>query len=134
DRELEGGGALGTERAAADGTLRIAFDVDDGVIAHTHQLGAADRTVRADAGHFLGIGDLETAKLNLDGPQIEPQAEQAAQGEAAGRPTHKITTRDGGEVRSGHVRLSSNGPAGRARRGSPDPAAGLIRGKSIARY
>src|SRR5262249_16808066 len=54
DRQLEGGGPLGAEGAAADGALWVAFNVDDLVVADADDLAAADGAVRADAGHFAG--------------------------------------------------------------------------------
>src|SRR5204863_10007180 len=60
DRELVGRRPLGTERAATDGAVRVAFDVDDGAVADGDKLAAADGAVRANAGHLAGVGELET--------------------------------------------------------------------------
>src|SRR5205807_10007084 len=83
DRELEGGRPLGAEGALVDGAVGVALDVDDAALAGVHQLATADGTVRADAGHLAGAGDARLADLRLRRAQVESQAEQTAQGEAA---------------------------------------------------
>src|SRR5262249_26955058 len=97
---------LGAEGPPADGTFGVAFDVDDLGVADADELAAADRTVRADAGHLAGVGELESAGLALGRPQVEAQAQEAPQGEAApGGLTQEITAvRD---RRVGHPSTSS---------------------------
>src|SRR5262249_28114152 len=89
DGQLKGGGALRAERSAADGAFGIALDVDDLVVAHTDDLAAAHRTVRADARHFAGVGDLQAGDFLLGGPQVHPQAEQSPQGKPSPRGSAK---------------------------------------------
>src|SRR5207249_9407783 len=84
---------------AVDRAVGVAFDVDDLAVADADELGAADGTVRADAGHFLRAGELESAGLLLGGPQVEAQAEQAAQGEAAAERGAKEVAAIEGSVR-----------------------------------
>src|SRR4029077_2503656 len=91
DGKLKRGGALGTKRALVDRTVRIAFNIDDLLVAHADNLAAADGTVRADARHFPRLGNLEIAGARRRRPQIHAQAEHPAQREAAPRgSTQKI--------------------------------------------
>src|SRR5207237_7036574 len=55
DSQLIGGGAFGTERAAIDGGIGIALNINDlfGVWVNGDDLRAADRAVGADAGNFF---------------------------------------------------------------------------------
>src|SRR5205823_3219616 len=84
DRQLLGGRPLGAEGAAVDGAFGVALDVDDALAADVDQLAAADGAVRADARHLADAGDFQVPRLRLGGTQIEAEAEQAAQREAAG--------------------------------------------------
>jgi hypothetical protein len=76
DRELEGGRALGAERAAVDWAVGVPLDVDDPAVADADDLTAADGAIGADAGNLarplnLQLGDGRGRRL-----QVEPQARE----------------------------------------------------------
>src|SRR5262249_10527680 len=96
DGELVGGGPLGAERPLADRAFRVALDVDDAAVADVDELAAADGAVGADTGHFADAVDLEVPRLRPCCAYVEAQAQQAAQGEAAGGGFQKITTAEVG--------------------------------------
>src|SRR5262249_19109753 len=83
DGELISSGSLGTQGTAVDRAIGVAFDIDNLAVADTDELAAADGAVRADAGHFVRMGKLETAAFELGGPQVEAQAQEITEGEAA---------------------------------------------------
>jgi hypothetical protein len=100
---LKSGSAFGAKGALVDGTIRIAFDVDDLAVASGDELATADGTVGTDARHLLGASNLELLDLQPGGLQIARQAEEAADGEPA--PHRGLEEMAAGEARAGGSHL-----------------------------
>src|SRR5262249_37575102 len=92
--------------------------------AHGDDLPAADGAVGADAGHFLGVGDLEAAHLGLGGAQVVPEAEQPAEAEAAGRGGAQEVAPVDVDKRKRHADPSARD--GNATRSTPGPPCAVV--------
>src|SRR5262249_12195209 len=94
DRELEGGRALGAERAAVDRAVGVALDIDDLAVPHADQGRAADGAVGADARHIFGPGDLERAGVCRDRLEAHAQRDCAAHPKPAGGNLQELAPAD----------------------------------------
>ena len=133
-------GALGAERAAIDGVVRIAFDVDHlrgdvlGLVAQrVDDDAAAHRAVGAGGAGLGGARDLQLAQLRIGGRQVE--AENGGGRAADGRDFQEVPaislhdailpqrrfqveqTQERDCNRSGKPRVGEHHEAGRLRRG-----------------
>src|SRR5262245_52148746 len=65
DRELETCSPLGTEGPTIDGTVRVALNINDPAVLHTHEHAAAHRTVGTDTGDLFDTRSLEALRARL---------------------------------------------------------------------
>ena len=85
DRELKGRGTLRAEGAFSMRAVGVALDVDDLVVGHIDELGAAHGAVGADPRDHLGVLDAERGGGCLHRLQVKAEASQSREGSAGRR-------------------------------------------------